>query len=173
MIASAFSSVHDFFHSSTWYVIRNLIVFFVVVFWVATIYWVYKDARRRISDALIVALSVVVAVVPFIGPLVYMLFRPPEYLDDVRERELEIRAIESRLGGTEVKCRVCGHGIEADFLVCPVCTTQLRQACTGCARPLEGSWQICPYCATPVVTDTAVALTRQRRRAPRSTGTPS
>ena len=28
-----------------------------------------------------------------------MLFRPPEYLEDVRERELEIRAIESRLGG--------------------------------------------------------------------------
>ena len=26
-----------------------------------------------------------------------MLFRPPEYLDDVRERELEIKAMEQRL----------------------------------------------------------------------------
>ena len=50
MIASAFSSVHDFFHSSTWFVIRNLLIFFVIVFWIATIYWVYKDARRRIRS---------------------------------------------------------------------------------------------------------------------------
>jgi RNA polymerase subunit RPABC4/transcription elongation factor Spt4 len=160
--ASSFSSVHDFFHSSTWYVIRNLIVFFVVVFWIATIYWVYKDSRRRINDRLIVALSVVVAVVPFIGPLVYMLFRPPEYLDDVRERELEIRAIERRLGGRDLRCPVCRADVEDDFLVCPVCTTQLRQACTGCERPLEGSWQICPYCKTPVPAG-AVSITAAKR----------
>jgi RNA polymerase subunit RPABC4/transcription elongation factor Spt4 len=160
--ASSFSSVHDFFHSSTWYVIRNLIVFFVVVFWIATIYWVYKDSRRRINDRLIVALSVVVAVVPFIGPLVYMLFRPPEYLEDVRERELEIRAIERRLGGRDLRCPVCRADVEDDFLVCPVCTTQLRQACTGCERPLEGSWQICPYCKTPVPAG-AVSITAAKR----------
>jgi hypothetical protein len=160
--ASSFSSVHDFFHSSTWYVIRNLFVFFVVVFWIATIYWVYKDSRRRINDKLIVALSVVVAIVPFIGPLVYMLFRPPEYLEDVRERELEIRAIERRLGGRDLRCPVCRADIEDDFLVCPVCTTQLRQACTGCERPLEGSWQICPYCKTPVPAG-AVSITAAKR----------
>ena len=160
--ASSFSSVHDFFHSSTWYVIRNLVVFFVVVFWIATIYWVYKDARRRINDKLIVALAVVVAVVPFIGPLVYMLFRPPEYLEDIRERDLEIRAIERRLGGRDLRCPVCRADIEDDFLVCPVCTTQLRQACTGCQRPLEGSWQICPYCKTPVPAG-AVSITAAKR----------
>jgi RNA polymerase subunit RPABC4/transcription elongation factor Spt4 len=160
--ASSFSSVHDFFHSSTWYVIRNLVVFFVVVFWIATIYWVYKDSRRRISDPLIVTLSVIVAIVPFIGPLVYMLFRPPEYIEDVRERELEIRAIERRLGGRDLRCPVCRADVEDDFLVCPVCTTQLRQACTGCERPLEGSWQICPYCKTPVPAG-AVSITAAKR----------
>jgi len=160
--ASSFSSVHGFFHSSTWYVVRNLVVFFVVVFWIATIYWVYKDARRRISDPLIVALSVLVAIVPFIGPLIYMLFRPPEYLEDIRERDLEIRAIERRLGGRDLRCPVCRADIEDDFLVCPVCTTQLRQACTGCERPLEGSWQICPYCKTPVPAG-AVSITAAKR----------
>ena len=34
---------------------------------------------------------------PFVGALIYMLFRPPEYLEDVRERELEIKAMEERL----------------------------------------------------------------------------
>ena len=43
--------VNDFFDSGAWLVIRNLAIFFVVVFWLATAYWVYKDARRRIEES--------------------------------------------------------------------------------------------------------------------------
>jgi hypothetical protein len=111
-LASAFGSVHDFFHSSTWYVIRNLAVFFVLVFWVASVYWVYKDGRRRIADPLLVWVATLLGVVPFIGPLIYMLFRPPEYIEDVRERELEIKAMEKRLGGRDLHCPVCRAEIE-------------------------------------------------------------
>jgi RNA polymerase subunit RPABC4/transcription elongation factor Spt4 len=172
VIASTFSGVHDFFHSSTWYVIRNLAIFFVIVFWVATVYWVYKDARRRIADTLVVLVVTAVGVVPFIGPLVYMLFRPPEYLEDVRERELEIKAMEKRLGARDLRCPVCRAEVEEEFLVCPVCTTRLRQACTTCGRPLEASWQVCPYCETAIEhdPDTPVALVEAKRppRAPRA-----
>ncbi len=129
--ASAFGGVHDFFHSSTWYVIRNLAIFFVLVFWVATVYWVNKDAKRRIEDPLIVWVVTAIGVVPFIGPLIYMLFRPPEYLDDIRERELEIKAMEKRLGGRDLHCPVCRADVEEEFLICPVCTTKLRQACVN------------------------------------------
>jgi hypothetical protein len=158
VIASAFGSVHDFFHSSAWYVIRNLGVLLVIVFWVATIYWVYKDARRRISDTLLVAVSTALGVLPFLGPLIYMLFRPPEYLEDVRERELEIRAMEERLGTSDSRCPVCRAHVEEDFLVCPVCTTRLRQACVTCSKPLESAWQVCPYCETPIVADAEQAI---------------
>jgi Double zinc ribbon len=165
--ASAFSSVHDFFHSSTWYVIRNLAVFFVVVFWISTIYWVFKDARRRIGDTLIVLVATAIGIVPFIGPLIYMLFRPPEYLEDVRERELEIRAIEKRLGGHDLRCPVCRAPVDEDFLVCPVCTTKLRQSCASCGKPLEALWQICPYCETPIPQDgDAVPITEAKKRPP-------
>jgi len=165
--ASAFSNVHDFFHSSTWYVIRNLAVFFVIVFWIATIYWVYKDARRRIDDGLIVFVATLVGVVPFVGPLVYMLFRPPEYLEDVRERDLEIRAMETRLGSSNVNCPVCRAPVDEDYLVCPVCTTRLRQSCTGCGRPLEAPWQVCPYCETPIPQDEgAVPISEAKSRTP-------
>ena len=34
---------------------------------------------------------------PFVGTIVYMIVRPPEYLEDVRERELEMQAAEARL----------------------------------------------------------------------------
>jgi RNA polymerase subunit RPABC4/transcription elongation factor Spt4 len=176
--ASAFSSVHDFFHSSTWYVIRNLGILLVVVFWVATVYWVNKDARRRIGDKLLVWVATALGLVPFIGPVIYMLFRPPEYLEDVRERELEIRAMEERLGTREHRCPICRAEVDDDFLVCPVCTTKLRQACTGCGRPLETAWQVCPYCETPIVEDETATLqaanpvrpARARRRGSSSAG---
>jgi RNA polymerase subunit RPABC4/transcription elongation factor Spt4 len=172
VIFDTFGSVHDFFHSSTWYVIRNLAIFFVIVFWASTIFWVYKDAKRRIEDPMLVWLATVLgAVPPFVGAFIYMLFRPPEYLEDVRERELEIKAMEKRLGGRDLHCPVCRAEVDPDFLICPVCTTKLRQACINCHRPLEALWQVCPYCETPIPTDqetiqlrTDAATRRSRQR---------
>jgi len=135
--------------ASTWDVARNVTIFLVAVFWLATAYWVYKDARRRIDDPWLVAMATLLGLVPpFLGPLVYMLFRPPEYLDDVRERELEIRAMEERFAD-DLQCPVCRGKVDASFVVCPVCTTRLRQSCAACNAPLEAIWQVCPYCATP------------------------
>jgi len=161
--ASIFGSAHSILHSSTSRAIELAFVAFVALFYCATVYWVYRDARRRISEPPLVALSTLLGVLPFLGPLVYMLFRPLEYLDDVRERELEIKAIETRLGGAELRCGVCGCAVEPDYLVCPVCTTRLRQACTACSRPLEPAWQLCPYCETAVVLDVPVALAKGPR----------
>jgi predicted amidophosphoribosyltransferase len=90
------------------------------------------------------------AIPPFLGPLIYMLFRPPEYLDDVRERELEMAAIEEQLAERDLRCPVCRGAVDPSYLVCPVCTTRLKQACEECGAPLEPIWQVCPYCTTPV-----------------------
>ncbi len=164
MTASFFGSVHGFFHSALWTVIEAGFVVFVVLLYVATVYWVNKDARRRIADPFLVTVSTLAgAVPPFLGPLVYMLFRPPEYLADVRERELEIKAIETRLGGPDVRCGVCGSAVEDDYLVCPVCTAKLRQACTSCGKPLEPAWQVCPYCEAPVTVEAPVSLAPSAR----------
>ena len=147
-----FDGVNDFFNSGTWLVIRNLAIFFVGVFWLASVYWVYKDARRRIEDPWLVAMATLLGLIaPFIGSLIYLFFRPPEYLEDVHERELEIRAMEERLGRREEHCPVCRAAIEPDYLICPVCTTKLKQACISCKAPLEPLWQVCPYCETPIV----------------------
>ncbi len=156
---SLFGGVNDFFDSGAWLVIRNLSLFFLAVFWLATAYWVYKDARRRIDDPWLVAMAAVLGLVPpFIGAIVYMLFRPPEYLEDVRERELEIKAMEERLSREDMHCPVCRTEVDASFLICPVCTTKLKQACTGCRAPLESLWQVCPYCETSVDSPTTVKL---------------
>jgi hypothetical protein len=169
VIASTFASTHDFFSSGTWLVIRNLLLFFAVVFWLAFAYWVYKDARRRIEDPWLVGMAALLGLVPpYVGPFIYMLFRPPEYLEDVRERELEIKAMEDRLSKRDLHCPVCRSEVDVSFLVCPICTTKLKQACSTCKAPLEALWQVCPFCETPIE-PAAVAMpglrTGRRRRA--------
>ena len=144
------NGIFDFFSSSTWAVIRNLTLFLVAVFWLSIAFWVFKDARRRIEDPWLVGMATLLGLVPFVGPIIYMLFRSPEYLEDVRERELEIKAMEERLSRRELHCPVCRAEVDPSFLVCPVCTTRLRQSCRNCKAPLEALWQVCPYCETPV-----------------------
>jgi hypothetical protein len=146
-----FDGISNFFDSGTWLVIRNLAIFFVAVFWLASAYWVYKDARRRVEDPWLVAMATLLGLVPpFLGPLVYLFFRPPEYLEDVRERKLEIRAMEERLAKRDLHCPVCRSEVDPAFLICPICTTKLKQACQSCKAPLEALWQVCPYCETPI-----------------------
>src|SRR3954447_17990955 len=75
----------------------NLLILFLVIIWFALVYWTYADARRRIADPMLVVCATVAALFPFVGTIVYMIVRPPEFLDDVRERELEMQAAEARL----------------------------------------------------------------------------
>jgi Double zinc ribbon len=138
------------FSSGSSHQILDLLIAVVVAFWLALGYWTYRDAKRRIEEPLFRWLATLVGLLPpFAGPLIYMLFRPPEFIDDRRERELEIRAIEARLAGADLSCPVCHAEVDPGFLVCPVCTTKLKQACSSCNAPLEPIWQVCPYCETP------------------------
>jgi len=138
--------------SADWTLARNAGIALVVVLWLATAYWTFKDARRRIDDPWLVALATLIGFVPpFLGPIVYLFFRPPEYIQDVRERELEIKAMEERLSLIDQRCPVCRAKVESTYVVCPVCTTRLKQACPSCGQPLESLWQVCPYCATEIV----------------------
>jgi hypothetical protein len=148
---SSVTSIHDLFHSTGFVVARNVTIGLAVVFWLGLAFWVHKDARRRIGDPFLVFLATLLGLAPpFIGPVVYLLFRPSETLEDVHSRRVELRALEQQLARTQPACPVCSSGIEADYLACPVCATMLRQPCARCNAPLEPLWQLCPYCATPI-----------------------
>ena len=160
--------------SPDWTLLRNLGIAFVVILWLATAFWTFKDARRRIADPWLVALaSILGLVVPFLGPVIYMFFRPPEYIHDVHERDLEIKAMEQRLAELDRRCPVCRARIEPTYIVCPVCTTRLKQSCDACGQPLDPLWQVCPHCATPIssalfdLEDGARGLPAPQRQLPR------
>ena len=104
MIAEAF------FDSNTWILARNLSAFLVAVFWLATAFWVYKDARRRVDDPWLVGMATVLGLVPpFVGPIVYLFLRPPDSIEERRDRELDNRALEERLAERDLRCPVCAE----------------------------------------------------------------
>ncbi len=129
----------------------NLLLLALVVIYVALIYWTWADARRRIDDPMLVGCATLASAFPFIGPIVYLIVRPPEYLDDVRERELEMAAAQARLANLDqLQCPHCGFDVEKAFLRCPSCLRRLKEPCSVCGKPLDPRWKICPYCEAEV-----------------------
>ncbi len=156
-------------HSHTISLVVELILVFLAIVWLALVYWTFADARRRIDDNVLVGVATVASLVPFVGALVYMIVRPPEYLDDVHERELEIEAAQARLAQLGIHaCPHCEYEVERDFLRCPNCMRKLRDPCVGCGKPLQPEWRICPYCETEVGLDPA--MVRRSRRTRRESG---
>jgi hypothetical protein len=143
----------------------QLLILFMVVVWLALIYWTYADARRRMEDPMLIACSTAASLFPFVGTIVYMIVRPPEYIDDARERELEIQAAEARLHQMHyLLCPHCDHEVERDFLRCPNCMRKLKDPCVACGKPLDPAWPICPYCETEVPGAIPPAPRSRRRR---------
>src|SRR5204862_2597800 len=150
----------------------SLLILFLVVIWLALIYWTYADAKRRIGDPILVGCATLCSLFPFLGTIVYLIVRPPEYLEDARERELEIAAAEARLAELEQGCPYCGFRVEDTFLRCPSCLRRLKEPCGTCGRPLDPRWKICPNCEAEVGQAAPQTRRRAARRAPSSAGPP-
>jgi RNA polymerase subunit RPABC4/transcription elongation factor Spt4 len=145
----------------------KLVVLFLVVIWLALVYYSFADGRRRMSDPILVGCATAASFFfPFVGTVVYTIVRPPEFLEDQRERELEIRAAEARINTLEYHlCPHCDYVVEKDFVRCPSCLRKLRDPCGNCARPLDPEWKICPYCEHEIPGMTPQPRRRRRPRA--------
>jgi hypothetical protein len=140
----------------------DLLILFVVVLYLSLIYWTYADARRRILDPMLIGCATAASLFPFVGTMIYVILRPPEYLEDVHERELEMQAAEARLHQLDqMLCPHCDYRIERDFVRCPSCLRKLKERCVNCSRPLDRAWTICPYCEADVP---GLSAPRSRRR---------
>jgi hypothetical protein len=129
--------------------VATLFLLMLVVLWLALIVYTYLDARRRIADPFLVACATVASFFPFIGTAVYAIVRPPEYLEDAHERELEIKAAELRVRQLrEQSCPNCEYPVERNYLRCPNCQRRLKDPCPTCSKPVDPRWGLCPYCET-------------------------
>src|SRR5918996_889139 len=115
----------------------NLFTLSMVAVWLALAVWTYLDARR-----------------------------PPDFLEDARERELETKAAELRVRQlSELSCPNCQYPVEKTYLRCPNCQRRLKDPCQSCGKPVDPRWAVCPYCETALPGRKA-APTRGPRRAP-------
>jgi len=140
--------------------VATFFILAIVVVWLALIVYTYFDAKRRISDPFLVACATIGSFFPYIGTAVYAIVRPPEFLEDAHERELEIKAAELRVRQlTEASCPSCEYPVERSYLRCPKCQQRLKNPCPSCRKPVDPGWALCPYCET--------ALGERPRRAKR------
>lgn len=141
-----FQIISNFLDSPILRISGQLIVLLFVVLWIALVYWTYTDAGRR--GATSVLWGIVAVIFPYIGTLIYLIVRPPEYLDESRERELETAVLERELRNNTLLCPNCRNLVEKEFLICPTCAWELKKPCINCDRPLNQEWGLCPYCGT-------------------------
>ena len=138
----------------------TLVLLLLIVLWLALIVYTFLDARRRISDPFLVGCATIASFFPFVGTAVYTIVRPPEFLEDAHERELEIRAAELRVRQLrEQTCPNCEYPVEKNYLRCPNCQRRLKDPCPTCGEPVDPRWGLCPFCET--------ALSGERSRQPR------
>jgi len=122
------------------------VVAFVATFWIALVFWVWRDVRSRTQDTLLqITATILVAVFSLGGLFIYLIVRPRQTLAELYERQLEEESLLAEMTERQT-CPTCHYRVENEFQVCPSCGTKLRRPCPRCDHLLELKWNVCPYC---------------------------
>lgn len=116
---------------------------YVAAFWFCLVVWTFRDIQKRTRDVVVQILATLLVLlfnVP--GLILYTILRPPETIAEAYARALEAE----RVAAQARTCPGCGAPTEPDFVLCPNCTTHLKQPCASCGRLMHLHWQTCPYC---------------------------
>jgi hypothetical protein len=68
----------------------------------------------------------------------------------VRERQLEIKAMEERIAAVDLRCPVCHAEVDSGYPRLPRLHDEAQAGVRELRSPLEPIWQVCPYCETPI-----------------------
>ncbi|MDR2714805.1 MAG: zinc ribbon domain-containing protein [Coriobacteriales bacterium] len=123
----------------------TIVVIFIGILYLISIVWVIRDSYLRGSNPVIWG---VIALIPFLGAFAYSMMRPPMLKSDRDEQSLDF-ALKQRELLKYGECSKCGYPVEREYLMCPRCSTQLKNECTRCGHALNPDWLVCPYCCTP------------------------
>lgn len=124
----------------------TILIVYMVVLWIALVFWAYRDIRQRTRDPIIQMVAVLLVLFFFLpGHWVYLILRPRHTLAEMYERSLEEEALLQELEDQKA-CPSCKRRVHDDFLICPSCRTRLKEPCRSCAKPLSYAWLACPFC---------------------------
>jgi hypothetical protein len=128
----------------------QLIVIYVVLLWLGTAYWAFRDMQARTENPILPYFAA--ALIIFFTPLLfvfavvlYLIARPRETLAEVYERSLAEESLLAEVEKNEL-CPVCRDRVDSEWLVCPNCRTRLHRVCPSCNRLAEPNWPLCAFC---------------------------
>ena len=122
------------------------IIIIIGIFYLISIIWVIRDSYLRGANPIIWGL---ISLIPFVGAFFYSMMRPPMLLSDKDEQSIDLTLKQRQLMNYG-ECGKCGYPVEREYLMCPRCSTQLKNECQRCGHALNPEWQTCPYCCTSV-----------------------
>src|SRR5512134_295432 len=128
----------------------RMIAIYLVVLWIASAYWAYRDMQQRSDNAILpyVVAAGIILFTPFLFFLaiwVYKIIRPHEKIGEVWERNLAEEALLAEVESIH-HCPSCERRIDDEWIICPTCRTRLNRVCPNCSRLVGLDWSLCAWC---------------------------
>jgi hypothetical protein len=128
----------------------RLIGIYLIVIWLATAYWAFRDMQQR-SDNVILPYLAAAGIILFtpiffiLAVWVYKIIRPHEKIGEVWERNLAEEALLAEVDAIH-HCPGCERRINDEWIICPSCRTRLNRVCPNCSRLVGMDWSLCAWC---------------------------
>ena len=126
------------------------IAIYLVILWIATAYWAFRDMQQR-SDNPILPYLVAAGIILFtpvffiFAVWVYKIVRPHEKIGEVWERNLAEEALLAEVEAIR-HCPTCERRVNEEWIICPTCRTRLNRVCPNCSRLVGLDWSLCAWC---------------------------
>jgi RNA polymerase subunit RPABC4/transcription elongation factor Spt4 len=149
ILAGVGSAIAGFFGSPVVQFVIYSILAYLVVLWLASAYWVFRDMQQRTENAILpyLAASLVIVFLPVfpLAVFVYKIIRPHEKIGEVYERNLAEEALLAEVEAIH-SCPTCARRVNDEWIICPTCRTRLNRVCPNCSRLVGLDWSLCAWC---------------------------
>jgi hypothetical protein len=158
---------------------------YIVIIWLASAYWAFRDMQARTTNPVVpyLAAALIVGFTPvffIFGILVYRIIRPQERRGEAYERGLAEEALIAEIEQIE-HCATCSRKVHEEWIICPTCRTRLKRVCPHCSKLVGLEWSLCAWCgrdferreALASVGSVPVRPTRERPTAPAAAASPA
>jgi RNA polymerase subunit RPABC4/transcription elongation factor Spt4 len=143
-------SLSSFFESDIVQFGLRAIGIYLVILWLATAYWAFRDMQQRSDNAILpyLAAAFIILFTPLFFVFAfwfYKIVRPHEKIGEVWERNLAEEALLAEVESIH-HCPGCDRRIDDEWIICPSCRTRLKRVCPNCSRLVGMDWSLCAWC---------------------------
>ena len=143
-------TISGFFENAIVQLSIQAIGFYIVILWLASAYWAFRDMQQRSENPVLpyLAAALVIMFTPLLfvfGIIVYKIVRPHEKIGEVYERNLAEEALLAEVE-TIKTCPSCSRRVNEEWIICPSCRTRLNRVCANCGRLVGLDWSLCAWC---------------------------